>query len=132
MSMQDTIADMITRINNAQSAKKKTVSMPSSKVKENIAKLLEEEGYIASYQVEAQSGNKKNMTVVLKYYQNKPVIETMKRVSRPGLRVYKSRTELPVVRGGLGVAVVSTSKGLMSDKKARLQGHGGEIICVVS
>jgi small subunit ribosomal protein S8 len=130
--MQDTIADMITRINNAQAAKKKTVSMPSSKIKENIAKLLEEEGYVTSYQVDAESGNKKNITIILKYYQNKPVIETMKRVSRPGLRVYKSRNDLPVVRGGLGVAVVSTSKGMMSDKNARLHGHGGEIICIVS
>lgn len=131
MSTVDSIADMLTRIRNAQSAKKEHVSMPSSKQKANIAKVLAEEGYVSSYSVETKD-NKATLIIVLKYYQNKPVIDHIKRVSRPGLRIYKSCQEIPLVTGGLGIAVVSTSKGIMSDKNARAQNQGGEIICIVS
>lgn len=130
MSMQDPIADMLTRIRNGQMAEKLTVSMPSSTKKEAIAKVLNEEGYISSYSVSDDAG-KATLTIELKYFNGKPVIETLERVSRPGLRIYKGVTELPKVNGGLGVAIVSTSKGLMSDRAARAQGVGGEIICNV-
>lgn len=130
MSMQDPISDMLTRIRNAGMAGKETVSMPSSKQKIAIGQVLQEEGYIESVNVEAE-GAKSILTLTLKYHQGTPVIEEIDRVSRPGLRQYKSTDELPQVRGGLGVAIISTSKGLMSDRAARAAGVGGEIICTV-
>lgn len=131
MSMSDPIADMLTRIRNGQLAGHAKVSMPSSKVKASLAKVLVSEGYVSSFDVKDVDG-KSVLSVDLKYYQGKPVIEMLKRVSRPGLRVYKNKDELPKVIGGLGVAVVSTSKGIMSDREARVQGVGGEIICYVA
>lgn len=130
MSMQDPIADMFTRIRNGQQANKVAVSMPSSKMKVALAKLLKEEGYITDFQV--TSDVKPMLDITLKYFEGKPVIETIKRVSRPGLRIYKGKKDLPNVLGGLGVAVVSTSQGLMSDRAARKAGVGGEVICFVS
>jgi small subunit ribosomal protein S8 len=129
MSMSDPIADMLTRIRNAQSASKATVSMPSSKLRVAISNVLKEEGYIADYQVSGEG--RPELSVTLKYFQGKPVIEEVQRVSRPGLRIYKSKDELPKVRGGLGIAVVSTSLGVMTDRMARAKGHGGEILCTV-
>ena len=128
--MTDPIADMFTRIRNGQSASKTAVTMPSSKLKVAIANLLKEEGYISDFSVEA--GVKPELTVELKYFEGKEVIETIKRVSRPGLRVYKGRDELPQVLAGLGIAIVSTSKGLMTDRAARSAGLGGEIIGFVA
>jgi small subunit ribosomal protein S8 len=130
--MTDPIADMLTRIRNAQQANKSEVNMPSSKVKVNIAKVLEDEGYINAYKVENNEGGKTNLSIALKYYEGKPVISKIDRVSRPGLRVYKAANEIPTVIGGLGVAIVSTSKGVMADRKARALGQGGEILCAVS
>jgi len=130
MSMQDPIADMFTRIRNAQAANKVAVKMPASKQKEAIAKVLQEEGYITGYKVE--SGVKPELEVTLKYFDGKAVIESLQRVSRPGLRIYKKRNELPKVMGGLGIAVVSTSKGLMTDRAARKAGLGGEVIGYVA
>ena len=131
MSMSDPIADMLTRIRNAQSANKGSVNIPSSKTKNAIANLLKEEGYVTDVETTTE-GAKSVMTVSLKYYEGKPVIDELKRVSRPGLRIYKSATELPKVRGGLGVAVISTSQGLMSDRAARKAGIGGEVLCFVA
>lgn len=131
MSMTDPIADMLTRIRNALGAQKQEVSIPSSKLKVNIAQLLKDEGYITDFAVDAASG-KPVMKVTLKYYQGKPVIEELRRISRPGLRQYKAKNELPKVRGGLGIAIVSTSAGLMTDRAARKAGHGGEVLCFVS
>ncbi|MEX0614962.1 MAG: 30S ribosomal protein S8 [Methylophaga sp.] len=131
MSMTDPIADMLTRIRNAQQANKVDVKMPSSKVKISIAEVLKEEGYIAAYNVSEEAG-KAQLSVTLKYFEGKPVIETINRVSRPGLRVYRSASQLPKVIGGLGVAIVSTSKGVMADRKARALGQGGEVLCSVS
>jgi len=131
MSMTDPIADMLTRIRNGQSAGKKSVKMPSSKLKLAIAKVLKEEGYVADYKTE-KVGNHMEMTIDLKYYNGVPVIENLKRVSRPGLRIYRSKDELPKVLGGLGIAIVSTSNGVMTDRAARAIGHGGEVICTVS
>ena len=131
MSQQDPISDMITRIRNAQAASKQSVSMPSSTRKAAIAKVLKEEGYIADFQLAPVDG-KLTLTVDLKYYEGKPVIEMLKRVSRPGLRVYRGKDRLPKVIGGLGVAIVSTSRGLMTDRAARAQGIGGEVVCLVS
>jgi len=131
MSMTDPIADMLTRIRNAQQANKVDVKMPSSKVKISIAEVLKEEGYITAYNVSEEAG-KAQLSVTLKYFEGKPVIETINRVSRPGLRVYRSATQLPKVIGGLGVAIVSTSKGVMADRKARALGQGGEVLCSVS
>jgi len=128
--MQDPISDMLTRIRNGQSANKVAVKMPSSKLKVAIATLLKAEGYIVDFAVE--SGAKPELEVTLKYFQANPVIEQIQRVSRPGLRVYKNKDSLPSVMGGLGVAVVSTSKGLMTDRAARKAGLGGEIICYVA
>lgn len=130
MSMQDTVADMLTRIRNAQQASKKEVSMPSSKLKIALAQVLLEEGYIADAVVDA--GAKPVLTIGLKYYEGKPVIEEIKRVSRPGLRVYKGSRELPKVKQGLGVLLVSTNKGIMTDRAARAAGLGGEVIAQVS
>ena len=130
MSMQDPIADMLTRIRNGQNAGKIDVSMPSSKQKVAIADLLKNEGYITDYEV---SGDvKKNLKITLKYYQGTPVIEMLRRVSRPGLRVYRKSTELPRIMNGLGIAVVSTSQGIKSDSPARKAKLGGEIICYVA
>jgi len=129
MSMQDTLADMFTRIRNAQMAEKATVSMPSSKMKVSVLEVLKNEGYIQSYSVSGEA--KPELTVELKYFEGKPVIEQIKRASRPGLRNYKGKEELPTVRGGLGVAIVSTSKGVMTDRAARQAGIGGEVICTV-
>jgi small subunit ribosomal protein S8 len=131
MSLQDPISDMLTRIRNAQSATKQSVSMPSSTRKADIARVLKDEGYIADFRVAPEAG-KLTLTVDLKYYEGKPVIESLQRVSRPGLRVYRGKAQLPKVIGGLGVAIVSTSRGLMSDRAARAQGIGGEVICYVS
>lgn len=131
MSMTDPIADMLTRIRNGQAAGKKSVKIPSSKLKLAIAKVLKEEGYIANFAVE-NIKNHVEMTVDLKYFNGLPVIESINRVSRPGLRIYKSKDELPKVLGGLGIAIVSTSNGVMTDRAARAIGHGGEVICTVS
>jgi small subunit ribosomal protein S8 len=130
MSLQDPIADMFTRVRNGQQAKKVSVSMPSSKLKVAVAKLLKEEGYIADYSVAGDV--KPELSVELKYFEGKAVIESIQRVSRPGLRIYKKRDELPKVMGGLGIAIVSTSKGLMTDRAARSAGIGGEIIGFVA
>jgi len=132
MSMQDPIADMLTRIRNGQRAKMVAVSMPSSKVKVSIAKVLKEEGYVADFAVAEVEAGKPTLTVTLKYYQGRPVIEQIKRVSKPGLRVYRGKGELPKVMGGLGIAIVSTSKGVMTDRAARAAGHGGEVLAYVS
>ncbi|GAB3026405.1 30S ribosomal protein S8 [Bowmanella dokdonensis] len=130
MSMQDPIADMFTRIRNGQLASKVSVAMPSSKLRVAIAKVLKEEGYIADFQ--ASGDVKPVLEVTLKYFEGKKVIETIERVSRPGLRIYKKKDELPKVMGGLGVAIVSTSKGVMTDRAARKAGMGGEIIGYVA
>ncbi|NOZ53660.1 MAG: 30S ribosomal protein S8 [Gammaproteobacteria bacterium] len=130
MSMSDPIADMLTRIRNGLSANKVSVDIPSSNKKAAIAELLANEGFILGYSVNSDA--KPTLTVTLKYYEGKPVIDLIKRVSRPGLRVYKSQDELPKVMGGLGVAIVSTSKGLMTDRDARKAGHGGEVLCYVA
>lgn len=129
MSMQDTLADMFTRIRNGHMAEKKAVAMPSSKQKLAIAKVLQEEGYITSYAVEGEV--KPVLSIELKYFEGKPVIEKIKRVSRPSLRIYKSVGDLPKVSDGLGVAIVSTSKGVMTDRAARAAGVGGEVLCTV-
>ena len=131
MSMSDPIADMLTRIRNGQQARKLEVRMPMSKLKFAIANLLKDEGYIAGTGVESQEG-KSQLVVELKYFQGKPVIESLRRVSRPGLRVYKGKNELPSVQNGLGIAIVSTSQGLMTDRAARNGGHGGEILAYVA
>jgi small subunit ribosomal protein S8 len=131
MSMSDPVADMLTRIRNGQLAGKQSVVMPASKLKTAIANLLKEEGYVADVD-SAEIDGKPAMEVTLKYFQGAPVIEMIKRVSRPGLRIYKSRDELPTVRGGLGVAIVSTSKGIMTDRAARKEGVGGEVIAFVA
>ncbi len=130
MSMQDPIADMLTRIRNGQMAEKPAVSMPSSTKKVAIAKVLQDQGFIESFE-ESVNENLKELTVTLKYYNGESVIESIERVSRPGLRIYKAANDLPKVRGGLGIAVVSTNKGLMTDHQARKEGIGGEIICNV-
>ena len=131
MSMTDPIADMLTRIRNGQKARKVSVSMPSSNAKVAVASVLKDEGYITGFSTESE-GAKAELTVELKYYEGSPVIENIQRVSKPGLRVYRGTGELPKVLGGLGVAIVSTSAGVMSDRQAREQGIGGEVLCVVS
>ncbi len=131
MSMHDPIADMLTRIRNGQSAGKQHVRMPASKLKKAIARLLLEEGYLADVAVENEA-SKETLIVTLKYYQGKPVLEQLTRVSRPSLRVYRSTDDLPKIRAGLGTVILSTSKGLMTDKTARQQGIGGEVLCYVS
>ena len=130
MSMQDPIADMLTRIRNGQAANKVAINMPSSKLKVAIANVLAAEGYIES--VKVLEGAKPELEITLKYFQGKPVVESIQRVSRPGLRIYKRKDELPKVMGGLGVAAISTSKGVMTDRAARQAGLGGEIICYVA
>ena len=131
MSLTDPIADMLTRIRNASAANKVEVSMPFSKLKLALAKVLKEEGYINEFS-EQNVDSKPMLVVALKYYQGKPVIDTIKRVSRPGLRVYRGKDEVPKVLGGLGITIVSTSKGVMTDRTARAAGYGGEVICTVS
>lgn len=130
MSMSDPIADFLTRIRNAQMAKLPTVSSPSSKIKVALSKVLQDEGYITGYSV-ADAAGKPEITVELKYYRGKPVIEEIKRVSRPGLRNYKGKEEIPVNRAGLGVAILSTNQGLMTNKQAQAAGIGGEVLCTV-
>ena len=131
MSMTDPISDMLTRIRNGQLAGKKEVSMPGSKVKTSIAKVLKDEGYIEDYDSE-MDGNKSVMRVVLKYFDGAPVIDKIDRISKPGLRIYRAKDDLPQVLAGLGVAIISTSKGMMTDRAARAMGHGGEVLCTVS
>jgi small subunit ribosomal protein S8 len=132
MSMTDPIADMLTRIRNAQAAAKSQVTMPASKVKAAIAQVLRDEGYIAGFAVAPTELGRMELTVTLKYFEGRPVIERIDRVSKPGRRVFRGKDDLPKVMGGLGVAIVSTSKGLMSDRAARAAGHGGEILCFVA
>ena len=131
MSMTDPIADFLTRIRNGQSSGKTEINVPASKLKLSIAKVLKEEGYIEDFSAGEQEG-KPTLAVQLKYYQGRPVIDRLERVSRPGLRVYKGKDELPSILGGLGVAIVSTSQGVMTDRQARASGHGGEVLCIVS
>jgi len=131
MSMQDPVADMLTRIRNGQAAGKASVRIPASKLKKAIAAVLKDEGYIQDFAV-AENGGKPEMTVDLKYFQGEPVIDSIQRVSRPGLRIYRGKDELPKVRGGLGIAIISTSQGLMSDRAARKAGQGGEVVAFVA
>jgi small subunit ribosomal protein S8 len=131
MSITDPIADFLTRIRNGQSSGKTEVNVPASKVKLAIAQVLKDEGYIEDFTATSLEG-KPTLAVQLKYYQGRPVIDRLERVSRPGLRVYKGKDELPSILGGLGIAIVSTSQGVMSDRQARAAGHGGEVICIVS
>jgi small subunit ribosomal protein S8 len=131
MSMSDPIADMLTRIRNAQGVDKAVVSMPSSKIKVAIAQVLKDEGYIDGFSVRSEGG-KNQLEIALKYYAGRPVIERIERVSRPGLRVYRGREAIPAVMNGLGVAIVTTPKGVMTDRKARQSGVGGEVLCYVA
>lgn len=131
MSMQDPVADMLTRIRNGQAAGKASIKMPASKLKKAIASVLKDEGYIQDFAV-AENGGKPEMTVDLKYFQGEPVIDSLQRVSRPGLRIYRGKDDLPKVRGGLGIAIISTSKGLMTDRAARKAGQGGEVIAFIA
>ena len=131
MSMTDPISDMLTRIRNGQAARLSEVRMPGSKVKKAIAQVLLDEGYIAAFDT-AKDGAKETLRIELKYFQGKPVIDLLQRVSKPSLRIYKSRDELPQVLGGLGVAIVSTSTGVMADRQARANGQGGEVLCIVA
>ena len=130
MSMSDPIADMLTRIRNGQCADKASVSVPLSKFKVSIASVLKEEGYIQDYKI-AGEGVTKQLVIELKYYMGRPVIDKIKKISRPGLRIYKSAEQLPRVIGGMGIAIISTSKGVMTDRTARENGQGGEVICTV-
>jgi len=129
MSMQDTLADMFTRIRNAQMAEKQTVTMPSSKMKLSVLEVLKSEGFVGEFSTTGDV--KPDITVELKYFEGKPVIEEIKRISRPGLRQFKGTDELPSIRGGLGVSIISTSQGVMTDRAARSAGIGGEVICTV-
>lgn len=131
MSMTDPIADMLTRIRNGQASNKTEVAIPSSKLKTAIAEVLKKEGYISNYSTSGK-GSKNILTIELKYFEGKPVIESIYRSSKPGLRIYKNKENLPKVLGGLGVAIVSTSAGVMSDRVAREKGVGGEVLCIVS
>ena len=129
MTMQDPVADMLTRIRNAQQVQNANVSMPSSKLKVAIAQVLRDEGYIGSFAV--SEGPKRTLSIDLKYHKGQPVIEVLDRVSRPGLRIYRDKDDLPTIQGGLGIAVISTCKGVMTDRAARKQGVGGEVLCTV-
>jgi small subunit ribosomal protein S8 len=131
MSMSDPIADMLIRIRNAQMVGHVETVMPSSKLKESIAKVLKDEGYIEDFALR-ENGIRKELAIALKYYAGRPVIERLERVSKPGLRVYKGRDDIPRVMNGLGVAIVSTSRGVMTDRKARADGLGGEVLCIVA
>ncbi len=130
MSLQDPIADMLTQIRNGQMAKKETVTISGSKGKIAILKVLEEEGYILGFK--KNEGTKPTLSIYLKYFKDKPVIVELRRISRPGLRIYKRKDELPKVMGGLGISILSTPQGVMSDKRARQEGQGGEVLCVVA
>lgn len=132
MAMCDPIADMLTRIRNAQLAEKASVSMPSSKLKVAIAAVMKDEGYVEDFAVRQSEGNKTNLDIALKYYAGRPVIERIERVSKPGLRIYKGVEDIPTVMNGLGVAIVSTPKGVMTDRKARASRVGGEVLCIVA
>lgn len=132
MSMSDPIADMLTRIRNAQAMRKQTVSMPASKMKMAVAQVLKSEGYIEDVVAVDLDGAKRSLEVKLKYFEGRPVIERLQRYSRPGLRRYCGKSDLPTVLGGLGVAIVTTSRGVMTDKQARAEGVGGEVVCVVA
>jgi small subunit ribosomal protein S8 len=131
MSMTDPIADLLTRIRNAQMARKPEVSVSSSKLKTALVKVLKDEGYVAGFQVTVD-GAKQTLSIELKYYDGRPVIERIERVSRPGLRIYRGKAEIPKIQGGLGTAIVSTPKGVMTDKQARAIGQGGEVLCIVA
>jgi len=131
MSMTDPVADLLTRIRNGQTARKASVTLGSSKLKTSILKVLKDEGYIADFQV-SSDGGKPTLTVDLKYFEGRPVIDRLERVSRPGLRIYRGKDELPKVLGGMGTVIVSTPKGVMTDKAARAIGQGGEVICIVA
>jgi len=131
MSMTDPIADLLTRIRNGQSARKTEVTMSSSRLKTAIARVLKEEGYVADYRLES-AGPKQTLTIGLKYYEGRPVIDRLERVSRPGLRIYRRKDELPKVLGGMGTVIVSTPKGVMTDRQARSIGQGGEVLCIVA
>lgn len=131
MSMTDPVSDLLTRIRNAQSSNKATVSVPASKMKKSVLEVLKKEGYISDFAATETEG-KPSITVTLKYFQGKPVIEQIKRVSKPSLRIYKGSDDLPTVNGGFGTAIISTSRGVMSDREARQLGVGGEVICVVA
>ena len=131
MSMTDPIADLLTRIRNGQTAGKAEVCLASSKLKTAIVKVLRDEGYIADYRLDEESG-KPTLTVALKYFEGRPVIDRLERVSRPGLRIYRGKDELPKVLGGMGTVIVSTPKGVMTDKQARSIGQGGEVLCIVA
>jgi small subunit ribosomal protein S8 len=131
MSMTDPIADFLTRLRNGSSARKKSIKSPSSKTKEAIARVLQDEGYILGFDVQTED-KKAVMTVALKYFEGKPVIERLDRVSTPSLRVYKSKDEVPTVLGGLGIAILSTPSGVVSDRQARASGQGGEVLCIVA
>ena len=131
MSMTDPIADFLTRIRNGQLSGKAEVAAPASRIKLALAKVLKDEGYIEDFAVDGDS-KKPTVKVRLKYYQGRPVIDRLERVSRPGLRIYKAKDELPKILGGMGVAIISTSKGVMTDREARASGHGGEVLCIVS
>jgi small subunit ribosomal protein S8 len=132
MSMTDPIADMLTRIRNGQRIGLKAVSMPASRLKESIAKVLTDEGYLGGFDTEELDGNKRVLNVKLRYFDGQPVIETIQKTSRPGLRIYRGKDDIPSVMGGLGVAIVSTSQGVMTDREARAKGHGGEVLCTVA
>jgi small subunit ribosomal protein S8 len=131
MSMTDPVADLLTRIRNGQSAGKANISLDSSKIKTAIAKVLKDEGYVADFHVESETG-KPRLVVDLKYYEGRPVIDRLERVSRPGLRVYRGKDELPKVLGGMGTVIVSTPRGVMTDRQARDAGQGGEVLCIVA
>ena len=131
MSMTDPISDLLTRIRNGQTARKPEVSMASSKIKTAIARVLKEEGYVADVRLESE-GQKTTLTIGLKYYDGRPVIDRLERVSRPGLRIYRGKDELPKVLGGMGTVIVSTPQGVMTDKQARSIGQGGEVLCIVA
>ena len=131
MSMTDPIADLLTRIRNGQSARKAEVSIASSRLKTAIVRVLKEEGYVADYRLDID-GHKERLTIGLKYYEGRPVIDRLERVSRPGLRIYRGKDELPKVLGGMGTVIVSTPKGVMTDRQARSIGQGGEVLCIVA
>jgi small subunit ribosomal protein S8 len=131
MSMTDPIADFLTRIRNGQAAGKTEVSMPSSKIKLALAQVLKDQGYIDEFAASTEDG-KSTLKLALKYYQGRPVIDRIERISKPGLRIYRGKDELPTILGGLGVAIISTSRGVMTDREARAAGHGGEVLCIVS
>ncbi|MDR3353033.1 MAG: 30S ribosomal protein S8 [Zoogloeaceae bacterium] len=132
MAMSDPIADMLTRIRNAQMAEKSAVTMPASKLKAAIAAVLKDEGYVGDYVVKTTENNKATLEIALKYHAGRPVIERIERVSRPGLRIYRGAGDIPRVMNGLGIAIVSTPKGVMTDRKARADNVGGEVLCIVA